>query len=204
MVHKKAWFAVILALIFFTGKHATLAQVEQRKFEASLVVTAINLRTFDSVEPGGGIRFSYNINPFIAVEAEGNLFDFRIGDHPTDDKLGAQGLIGIKAGYRTRRVGVFAKVRPGVVNFPDLRVRQRNCFIGETCLDTGRSGNRLAIDVGGVLEIYPTENLVVRFDVGDTMIRFSGDLITRFPTPVAIPDRISHNAQWSGSVGIRF
>ena len=147
---------------------------------------------------------SYNINKYLAIEAEGNAFEFSLGDYPTDEWLAAQGLLGIRTGFRNRRFGLFAKVRPGVVNFPKLRVHQRFCIPLQHCEDAGKSGNRLAVDAGAVIEVYPTKNIIVRLDIGDTMIRFKDDLFFRTSSFVRINDGFSHNIQLAGSVGFRF
>jgi hypothetical protein len=204
MAIKKAFSVVALVLVFALGRSAAQAQIKERKFEVSPLYTTINLRAFDSRESGAGVRLAYNLNNYLAVEAEGNLFDFRIGDHPTNDKLAAQGLVGIKTGLRNRWAGVFAKLRPGVVNFPELKVRRSFCSLQPICERSGRSGNRLAVDAGAVVELYPTRNIIVRVDVGDTMIRFRDDIDYGFLPPVKIKDGFSHNFQWTGSVGFRF
>ena len=103
-----------------------------------------------------------------------------------------------------RRVGVFAKVRPGVANFPTLRVRRRLCNLLQPCEDAGRSGNRFALDTGAVIELYPTERIIVRLDIGDTMIRFRNDGFFESTTPMRIADGFSHNLQFGVGVGFRF
>jgi hypothetical protein len=204
MAIKKSFSVVALALLFSVGRCDIQAQTDERKFEVGALYTMINLRAFDSRESGAGVRLAYNINKYLAVEAEGNVFEFAIGDHPTDDFLAAQGLLGIKAGLRNKLIGVFAKVRPGVANFPELRVRRGFCFPLQGCTRTGRGGNRLAVDAGAVVEVYPTENIIVRIDVGDTMIRFKDDMFFRSPIPERIKDGFSHNVQFGGSIGYRF
>jgi hypothetical protein len=204
MVIKNVFIFVALLLFFSAGKCVAHAQAGESKLEVSALYTSINLGAFDSRESGVGLRLSYNINNYLAVEGEGNVFEFSIGDHPTDDFLAAQGLLGVKTGLRNKRVGVFAKLRPGVVNFPELKVRRGFCFPLGTCDRSGRSGNRLAVDAGAVVEVYPSESFVVRVDVGDTMIRFKDDMLSRFPNNVRIKDGFSHNLQLSGGVGFRF
>lgn len=201
---KKTFSVVALLLVVSFAGGEIEAQSGERKFVVCPLYTTINLQAFDSKESGVGMRLSYQVNDYLAVEAEGNIFEFSIGDHPTDDKLAAQGLLGIKAGLRNRRVGVFAKLRPGVVNFPELRVRRSFCFLGQSCERSARSANRLALDAGAVVELYPTRNIIVRMDVGDTMIRFRDDFIVEFPAPVRIKDGFSHNLQLAGSIGFRF
>jgi hypothetical protein len=204
MIIRKTFSVVAMALALYFGRCDVQAQTREKKLEFSALYTTIDLQVFDRRESGGGVRLSYNVNKYLAVEAEGNLFEFSIGDHPTDDLLAAQGLLGIKAGLRNRWAGVFAKVRPGVANFPKLRGPRSFCFLGQSCDKSRKGGNRLAVDAGAVLELYPIENVIVRVDVGDTMIRFTGDQFSGFPDPVRIKDGFSHNAQLTASVGFRF
>jgi hypothetical protein len=203
MVIKKVFSVVALVFVFFLGRHDIQAQTDERKFEVSALYTTIYLRAFGTTEAGVGVRFSYNVNKYLSVEAEGNAFEFSIGDHPTDDFLAVQGLLGVKAGLRNRWLGVFAKLRPGVVNFPKLRVPRNFCFPVQSC-DRSISANRLAVDAGAVIEVYPTQKIIVRMDIGDTMIRFKDDVISGFPDPVRINDGFSHNLQLTGSVSYRF
>ena len=201
---KRSLSIAVLALVFYPGRSDTQAQTLDRKFEVSAVYSTINLQAFESRESGGGLRLTYNINKYLAVEAEGNVFDFRIGDYPTDEWLGAQGHLGAKMGLRKRWFGLFAKIRPGVASFPSLKVHQRFCFPLQHCEDSGRSGNRLAVDAGAVVELYPARRIIVRLDIGDTMIRFKDDVFFKSSSFVTINDGFSHNAQFSGSVGYRF
>jgi hypothetical protein len=77
--------------------------------------------------------------------------------------------------------------------------------------------NRLttfAMDVGGVVEFYPSKRIVTRFDLGDTIIHFNrrnfntvlfNQLTNTFtPATIPIPARTSHNFQFMTSVGFRF
>ena len=204
MAIKRSLSAGVFLLVFSLGRSEIQAQSADTKLEVSGLYSTINLRAFDSRESGVGVRLAYNINRYLALEAEGDVFEFSIGDYPTDEWLAAQGLLGIRTGVRNRRVGLFAKVRPGVVNFPKLKVHQRFCFPEQSCRDSGRSGNRLAVDAGAVVEIYPTEKILVRVDIGDTMIRFKDDIFLRSSTFVRINDGFSHNLQLAASVGYRF
>ena len=194
-------FVIVLALVRCEAQ----AQTSERKLEVGLHYSSIKLSAFDSREAGGGVRLSYNINEYLAVEAEGNLFEFSIGDGPpTDEVLAAQGFLGVKAGVRNRRVGVFAKARPGVSNFPKLRIHRHLCVISVPCDGSGRSGNRFTFDTGAVVEIYPTEKIIVRFDIGDTMIRFRNDFFFKSSTINLVKDGVSHNLQLGVGVGFRF
>ena len=190
-------------LVVSPAQTKTQAQTMKRRVEAAVHYTSINLSVFDSVEAGGGVRLTYHINDHFDVEAEGNLFEFFLEDHPTDDVVGAQGLLGVRAGLQYKRIGVFAKLRPGVVNFPSLRGPRGPCSL-LPCEGSRRGGNRFAVDAGAVVEFYPAEKIILRMDIGDTMIRFSDDHFFKSSTMVRINDGFSHNLQWGASIGYRF
>lgn len=131
---------------------------------------------------GAGGRFTYNLNKHIALDNEVNFF---LPDE--GPPYATQGLFGIKAGTRTKYVGIFAKARPGF---------QTNFVVN------GREQVRLALDVGAVAEFYPNRHLVLRLDAGDVIIPFGNNVVGygfRAQRPGA-----THNLQFSLGVGVRF
>jgi hypothetical protein len=131
---------------------------------------------------GAGGRFTYNLNNYIALDSEVNFF---LPDE--GPAYATQGLFGIKAGKRTKYVGIFAKARPGF---------QTNLLVN------GRDQARLALEVGGVAEFYPNRHVVLRFDAGDVIIPFGNDVVGR--GFFAQRPGTTHNAQFSLGVSIRF
>ena len=163
--------------------------------------------------PGFGGRFTYNLTRHLAFEAETNLLP-----RQTDLAVGAtgritQGQFGIKAGRRFERFGFFGKARPGFVSFGsslkqvgldpfifDNRVIARGAF-------AIRRRTFFSTDVGGVLEVYASRRWLLRFDGGDTIIRYGERRINTFTTnpPINIaPPETRHNFQFSTGVGFRF
>jgi hypothetical protein len=57
------------------------------------------------------------------------------------------------------------------------------------------SKTEAAFDMGGVVEFYPSRSTTVRFDLGDTIIRF------RDP---GYATQTTHNLQFSAGFGFRF
>lgn len=162
-------------------------------------------------EPGIGGRFTFNLNRHVALEAETNIFSKpEFDDFGGDDTI-VQGQFGIKAGKRFEKFGVFAKARPGFISAGDILFATTTTINinGQPTvvptLDTRRQ-NFFTMDVGGVLEFYPSRRILVRFDAGDTMIN-TGDVRTVdvFIPPTTPPQQqVTHNFQFSAGVGFRF
>jgi hypothetical protein len=188
------------------------------KYEVGADFSSFTLSS-GKTEPGLGGRFTYNINKHVALEAAGYFFP-RTCEFCSSDDAGriAEGLFGVKAGKRFQKWGIFGKARPGLVSF------SKGAF---NLVPTGGGGpfpfrvelNRLtnfALDVGGVLEFYPSHRIVTRFDFGDTMVRF-GQRTTGFQlitdpitgvftlgAPITSPAITRHNLQFTAGVGFRF
>ena len=131
---------------------------------------------------GAGGRLTYNLNNYIAFDSDVNFF---LPDE--GPPYATQGLFGIKAGKRTKHVGIFAKARPGF---------QTNFVVND------REQARLAVDVGGVAEFYPNRHVVLRFDAGDVIIPFGNNFVGYG----SYAERLgtTHNFQFNLGVGVRF
>ena len=179
---------------------------DDHRLEYGMQYTSLQVSVLDLTESGIGGRFGVRVNRFLTAESEFNFFpESRLGNSGFEQM--AQGLIGVKSGYANRRVGIFGKFRPGFLNFPKIRLPRGLCqFSGDTliCNRTGRTGYRLAFDLGGVVEFYPAQNYVIRVDVVDTMIRFKDDTFFTFPNPTKVRDGLSHNLQVTAGFSFRF
>ena len=131
---------------------------------------------------GAGGRYSYNLSNHLAFDSEVNFF---LPDE--GPAYATQGLFGIKAGKRTKHVGIFAKVRPGF---------QTNFVVND------REQARFALDVGAVAEVYPNRHLVLRLDAGDLIIPFGNKVVGEGLFAQRLGT--THNFQASLGVGIRF
>ena len=129
----------------------------------------------DVSDGGVGGRFTYNFNRYFSLDTEANA-SLNVGDE-TIGVNGALVFAGVKAGRRFDKVGVFAKARPG---FTSSFTRQT----GPGFFNSERV-TKPALDLGVVLEYYPSKHSVVRFDASDVIIGFGDDLIreTRCPCP---------------------
>lgn len=211
----KALFVVVVICLF---QLQALAQSEELpKFEVAGEFTTLEREAFSQrrTEPGFGGRFTYNLNKTVAFEAAGYFFPKRCFGCRNSGNV-AEGLAGVKVGKRFEKWGVFAKARPGVISF------SQGTFdiippIGLPFVPAQLEFSRLttfAMDVGGVVEFYPTKRIVTRFDFGDTIIHFKRrnidtillDPVTNTFTVGTFPEpaRTSHNFQFMTSVGFRF
>ena len=158
-------------------------------------------------EPGLGGRFTFNLTDNVALEAEGNYY--------TRDNRGHmfQSQFGVKAGKRFRRFGVFAKARPGFVDFTKVTqlVGTRTVPFGDRQLIIGdfRVGAKeyFSTDIGGVIEFYVSRRVLTRMDFGDTIIHYSERAVAGFSTSNTIvrsPPETKHNFQYTAGLGFRF
>jgi hypothetical protein len=185
-----------------------VGQSQERKAEIGAQFTVLKVSTDQEGEfalpndiqdtlLGGGLRFGYNITDNLAIETEGSIFV-----RPSDrEGRRSQGLFGIKLGARREAAGFFAKVRPGFIRFDRILTSVRgNPNVQE------RTNVYFALDIGGVVEVYPSPRSIVRLDIGDTIVRITNRHIEGFE-PGAIPilrTKYSHNFQLSAGVGFRF
>ena len=205
----------LMSLICLAAIHDNAnAQIDEHKMEVGAVFTSITLTDFkdrtlptfatgDSTVRGMGARFAYNLTENFAIDAEGTFFPEA---HFGNDEIGqkTQAFIGLKAGVRNKWAGLFAKARPGVMWFGEFPSRG-SCVgttFGQSC---GVSHEKnFAMDLGAVFEFYPADRVIVRADVGDTIIRHQEHVRGTLTTPVLIPAATKNNFQISLGVGFRF
>ena len=197
------------ALFLLLYAQSTFAQSPARKAEIGAQFTLLKVSNhqegefalpadIDDTLVGGGIRLGYNVTDHFSVEAEGNIFR-----RPSDPEgRRSQGLFGIKWGRRSGNAGLFAKARPGFMRFDRIfsfvRSPQTNVEV--------KTNVYFALDLGAVVELYPSRRSIIRFDFGDTIVRFTNRQIEGFETG-AIPiikTNYGHNFQFSAGVGFQF
>ncbi|MFL6331791.1 MAG: outer membrane beta-barrel protein [Pyrinomonadaceae bacterium] len=214
MMDFKSTFKMVAALLFLCvlGRTAR-AQEDAPKFEVGAQFSSIAVDDDPSnnsicnacdefVYKGVGGRFTYNVNDHFAVETEVNFFldenrayiSRRVGGKPV------QALFGVKAGRRFGRVGLFGKVRPGVISFGGTIINGRD---GSLLIapDLGRR-THFNLDVGGVFEVYPSRRVVLRLDAGDTIVHYGEE---NFPgAQIPFEGVTRHNFQFNAGAGLRF
>ena len=192
---RKMFFFVLAAaaLLLIAPAQNAQAQSETPKVEVGAHYTLLRLRDFDTTDSGVGGRMTFNITDGFALEGELNVFPEKRINFANPfylDSRRTQGLFGVKYGMRSEKAGIFGKLRPGFIHFGDGPVDPRILFI--VPVPPRASATEFALDVGGVFELYPSRPVALRFDAGDTIIRFGGLGFN------------SHNLQISAGVAFRF
>jgi hypothetical protein len=203
---------------FEVGAQFTLLTLSRPRplFDCCIIVSG---NEFDPIKKYGfGARFAYHLTNSIALEAESNFFPERgtgLFDqiHAVPAGKVFQGQFGVKAGKSFKRFGLFGKARPGFVSFTEVSqlVSKRTITFMNQQFTIGefRVGKEayFSMDVGGVVEFYPTRRTVIRMDAGDTIIRYGTFRVQGFSLSGAIlerPPETKHNFQFSAGFGFRF
>jgi hypothetical protein len=189
---RKMFFFVLAAaaLLLMVPTQNAQAQSETPKVEIGAHYTLLRLRDFDTTDNGIGTRVTFNLADSLSVEGELNFFPQgrpNFAGFPTDNSKRTQGLFGVKYGMRSEKAGIYGKFRPGFMRFSE----------GDSIPGLTSSRTEFAFDFGGVFELYPSRHLSLRFDVGDTVIRFSNPIVVTQPV-------YTNNLQISTGVGFRF
>jgi hypothetical protein len=202
----------LITLLITVISFASVAVGQSKKDKVEIGVQSTSLTVFppdiagDETKAGFGGRVTYNINRSIAAEAEINFFPQKQLVFTSDGST-IQAQFGVKIGKRFEKFGVFGKVRPGfisvdrVISFvpgsqvpsfqPDIKIERENFF---------------TTDFGGVLELYPSSRVLVRFDAGDTVIRHPARFLPLdFGGPLVQVRgaKFSNNFQFTAGVGFR-
>ena len=187
------------------------------RYEVAAEFSTIAREDFNATrgEFGIGGRFTFNLNKNIAFEGAGYFFPRSCFDCPNNGRV-TEVVGGLKAGKRFEKWGFFGKVRPGFVNFSkgQFNILPNGSEPSFPFTFQVKPLTNFAVDVGGVLEFYPTRHIVTRFDAGDTIInirermrndlRFDPATNTFSLVPIRLPGRTTHNFQFSASVGYRW
>ena len=178
-----------------------------QRLEAGTFVTYTFLEEIGSTDHGVGTstlglggRAVWHIVPFVDIDGE-------LAIHPNAGVQGykVQGMVGAKAGMRAKVLGVFAKVRPGFLFFSKdpFGVGRPGAMLGHT--DWAHSLDP-TVDVGGVVEYYAPNNLIVRLDVGETIVRYHSRTVpgSQVQPPRQVGGVTTRNLQWSIGLAKRF
>jgi hypothetical protein len=114
---------------------------------------------------GGGASFGYRILPWLAFDSQANYFP---GGGGYGEKGSAtEGLFGAKLGRPFNSWGVFATMRPGFIHYDKV--------LTDAAANQYGSVNRFALDLGATFEYYVSKRGALRFEVGNTLVRYLTD-----------------------------
>jgi hypothetical protein len=203
-----------LLLVLFAARGST-AQTDHKRFELGAQIVSLEQRAFDKVDCGFGGRFAFYPLARLGLEAEANFFPRDLGKPVAFSGRRTELLFGVKGGPRIGPIGLFGKLRPGLVSFAKSPQ-------GVACLailvfppplecSISMGSTNFALDMGGGIEVVPWHGndsvprrapFVLRVDFGDTMIRFKGPAQTslgRFNDYFNV-----HNFQANVGIAFRF
>ena len=159
-----------------------------------------NVRT----EPGFGGYFSYRFYRVFYADADLLYFPRNPGaSGPHDGGTILQGLAGVKGGIRRNHFGFFGKARPGFNSYSQALTGTSSS--GAAPVSTYARSTNLVLDLGGILEFYPSEKGTVRLEVGDTHLFFgTKDVNINGMVGVAPGGKLQHSIQMMVGYGWRF
>ena len=179
--------AVIVSIIALA-----VASTAEAQFQAGAHYSALAMEYPDQTRSGVGAFAVYSPREWIGIDVGTSvLFDKEVGG------TAWQLLAGPRVGTQVRGLSVYGRVRPGVVRFSE-RFFSPNvvCVLiyppPESCLAPAAN---FALDVGGTVETGISPAAFLRFDLGDTLVRYRrGDDGTAW----------KHGLQFNAGVGWKF
>jgi hypothetical protein len=218
--------SLVLPILLCLCSVSLRAQADEKKFEVGGQYSLVWIQTRSVTSSGSvlvttqsrnnssgfGGRFGYQLSKYFTLETEVNFFP---RDRDLDGGRKLQGLFGVKGGKRFEKFGVFAKARPGFVRHErgDYVFGSGGCpAVFPPPLGCFRPVARtnFALDLGGVVELYPSKRTIIRFDAGDTMVHLPTRNVAAFqasgisPVVISASPETKHNFQGSVGFGFRF
>jgi len=194
----------VLTLLLFWAS-TSMAAAQDDRFELVGKFVTNDQSEFDQTDLGLGAQFGYRLTTNVVLEAELSLYPADLTEEAPFSASRLEGLFGVRAGRIWRKMGVYGKVRPGFLRFaaaPEPIVcilifpPPLNCSLAS-------GSTSLAVDLGGVFELYPSPRSFIRFDVGDEMVRFHGPVLRT--GGVELEEAfMTHNFRFTIGVGTRF
>ena len=203
--------SIIPALIAISILNPLASAQTYTRHEVSLGGTYTRTNYYDPNFGGITGRYTFNLRPELAIESS---FTFYPQDKPITAAQGGRSFAwftGLKAGIRRQRWGLYGKAAPGLWHFtsvPRLIIPQP--FDPATVRTVNRGRTHFVLDLGGVLEFYPSKKWFIRTDVSEIVRRDGDDQVRDVVTPTITyvfpfaPGKVTSAISVSGSVGYRF
>ena len=209
--HVASHFALALSAGYRFGERQAQsslpAQSAVPKFDLGSLY-ALHLRTHllnQDLEPNGGFGAwgDCNFSRWGAVDVA--AFYLPHDDHTRNYQDGGQAFeayAGLKAGFRARRFGYFAKFRPGIVQF--AKTLEEEDITQSAISVRFDKFTDFAFDTGGVIEFYPSRHLVLRADMGDNILWYRARTVVLNGSPASIPGQSANSFLFLTGAGWRF
>ncbi len=174
-----------------------------------LFSTVVSLREGSAngvrTDPGLGGYASYRVYKIFYFDSDVLYFPAsRVSAGPHDGGEIFQGLFGLKGGVRRNHFGFFGKVRPGFNSYSAAVTSVATPAQGPITYTYGRSTN-VVLDLGGIVEFYPSERSTLRLEAGDTHLFYGTKSINIDGAPTLYPgDGLKHTIQFIVGYGWRF
>jgi hypothetical protein len=166
--------------------------------------------TYMNAYPTWGLWDSWNFSRHASwdsalLHSGRNSGPFTFSDYQAGGRA-FQALTGLKVGIRRDRMGYFGKLRGGTITFGETE-RQIGILPSGAVLDRGMFTSPV-LDVGGVLEVYPSHHSILRFDAGSATIFYQPkniiQTVNQTSETIAIPGQTQTTILMSFGAGFRF
>ncbi len=196
----------LLALSLLFTMPALAQSNEDRKLEVSGQLVVNDLAELETTDLGFGGRFGFRATSLLTFEGELNLFPSDIPEEVPVTSSRLEGLFGVKVGPRFNRFSVFGKVRPGFLQFGEAPGPIPCILIYPPPLSCVLASGQtvFALDLGGGVELYPTDRSLVRFEVSDLMLQYEGPVLNRDGEAFTEGGFWGHNLRLAIATGFRF
>jgi hypothetical protein len=179
-------------------------QAAERPLELAVRGAWTDYSQFDESDLGVGGEASYRFTDWLAADAQLTFFPSDLGEPAPFSGSRLEGLFGLRLGHRFGGAGLYAAVRPGFVAFSEPSEPRACILIFPPPLACSLGGQDVfALAYGAGLELVPGERLVLRAEVGDLLLKYSGPAFDE-DMEVFEESLWSHNLRATLSVGLRF
>jgi hypothetical protein len=171
-VNVRRW--LVCALLCLLCAHTAAAQSD-RRFELGLQFVAAASAEFDT-DPGVSVGLAWRPGALWSAEGEIAFYPTGLPAQSEFSRSRIEGLFGVGVGPLVGGVRPFAKARAGFLTFRERSEPFACIAIFPPPLACVLAGGKTvpAFDVGGGLDIYPTDRTFIRVDLSDRILRYPG------------------------------
>lgn len=168
--HSTVVLVALAALCVVTRQAHAQATAPATEIGGHVVVLHLpgNVQGFDTTAAGGGIGATFFLSLSLGIDGEVDFLSDVNSVGFVIDSPAVLALAGVRWGWRGDRIGVFARVRPGLLYFTEDLDPRVMFVVPPPAPDNPHA----ALDVGAGFEVLLAPRAVVRIDAGQTIVRF--------------------------------